>query len=88
MLGRGQVGLDLTLRHVAQELDVALSTVTYAYPNVTELLDDLTVEHNANVWRFLREEIGNQGFAVEMQRMASRYYLYAMHEPARLTLML
>ena len=40
----------LTLRHVAEEMDVALSTLTYVYPTVNSLLDDMVLDYR-QWWR-------------------------------------
>ena len=84
VLRRGDVDLEgLGLRHVAQELDVSLSTVTYAYPNIEALLTDMVRESVEGLWPSVIAGISNRGLRAELREVAKVYYLATMHDPAR-----
>lgn len=75
------------MRHVAQEMDTGVSTVAYAYPNVGELLDELTLEHGRHSWAVAYDGIGDRGLRAELLEMFSRFFVHGLHDPVRVTLL-
>lgn len=69
---------DLTLREIAAELGIPLSTLTYAYVSISELLSDFDgVFHAA-----LMTEVGPAGLRVELQRYLEGMYRALSGDPA------
>jgi AcrR family transcriptional regulator len=84
ILAKGEAGPDqLALRHVAQEMDVPLSTLTYAYPSTRVLFEDL-IENafNQPLWDTLEAGIGDSGLRRELQRAARWYLVNLLRDPA------
>lgn len=57
---------NLSLRDVARELDIALSTLTYVYSSVTDLLDDF----DGYIDEPAMSDVGTGGLRVELGRYA------------------
>jgi AcrR family transcriptional regulator len=89
VLSRGEVGPEeVALRHVAQEMDVPLSTLTYAYPSTGLLLDDLADESNRALWSSLGADVGDGGLRTELEAAARQFAVDVLGDPARRALML
>ncbi len=89
VLSRGDVGPEaMSLRHVAQEMDVALSTLTYVYPSTRALFSDLVREYSEALWEAVLDHVGDGGLRAELQRAARRFYVYALGDAARVSLMM
>lgn len=73
---------ELTLRRVAEAMGSATSTLTYVYPSIGMLLDDLTHEHALIMGQTMRSLVGHDGLREELQRIVRRYYLYALGDDA------
>lgn len=85
ILSRGELGPEqLALRHVAHEMDVPLSTLTYAYPSTRVLFEDL-IESSFNqpLWDTLVADIGEEGLRGELQRAARWYLAHLLRDPAK-----
>lgn len=89
VLGRGEVGFDgLSLRHVAQEMDVPLSTLAYAYPSTRVLFEDLTEEYNRTLWDTLEANVRGLGLQEELRRAADWFVAEIMRDAAHRALVL
>lgn len=89
ILSRGEVAPErLALRHVAQEMDVSLSTLTYVYPSIGALFEDLVEEHSRALWEGLIDGVGDRGLAIELEQTARRYFLDVLRDPGRTALLL
>lgn len=89
VLTRGEVGPEaIALRHVAHEMDVPLSTLTYAYRSTGQLLEDLVEEHNRALWADVTLEVGPAGLRIELETAARRLAADVLADPARRALIL
>lgn len=89
VLTRGEIGPEaIALRHVAQEMDVPLSTLTYAYPSTGPLLEDLVEEYNSALWGDMTDHVGSAGLRVELERAARRLAIDVLADPGRRALIL
>ena len=73
----------LTLRQVAQAMGTSTSTLTYVYPTIGALLDDLAHEHAVNMWQAMVTQVGNAGLYEELSAVLRRYFLYGIGDRAR-----
>lgn len=89
VLTRGEVGAEaIALRHVAVEMDVPLSTLTYAYPSTGLLLDDLVDEYNRALWSSLTDGVGTAGLRTELEVAARRFAIDVLGDPGSRALIL
>lgn len=88
LLSSGQMGYEgLALRHVAQEMDVPLSTLTYAYPSVGVLFEDLADEaFQFSLWDSLRAGVGSAGLRSELLAAAGWYLEHVLKDEGMLAL--
>lgn len=81
------VSLDaLTLRRIANAMGTSTSTLTYVYPTIGALLDDLAEEHSLNMWHSMVTQVGEAGLLEELLAVIRRYYVYGMGDRARAAL--
>ena len=73
----------LTLRHVAHAMGTSTSTLTYVYPTIGALLDDLSREHAVNMWQAMVTQVGDAGLREELRAVVRRYFLYGIGDRAR-----
>ncbi len=73
----------LTLRHIAHAMGTSTSTLTYVYPTIGALLDDLAREHAVNMWQAMVTQVGDAGLREELQAVTRRYFLYGIGDRAR-----
>jgi AcrR family transcriptional regulator len=78
MIRNGASYQDITLRDIAAELGIPLSTLTYAYVSVSALLDDFKGELNAP----MLEAIGDGGLRVELIAYLGRVFDSLRQDPA------
>jgi AcrR family transcriptional regulator len=89
VLARGDLGPEsLALRHVAQEMDVPLSTLTYAYPSTSVLFEDLVEDYTQQMWDGLSANVGDGGLRVELHAAARSFFVDVLSRPARQALIL
>lgn len=69
---------DLTLRSIAEELGIALSTLTYAYQSIGDLLDDFDLVFHAE----LMVGVGSEGLREELRRYVAGTYRMVLADPA------
>ena len=69
---------DLSLRDIAKELGVALSTLTYAYQSIGDLMDDFDLVFHAE----LMTQVGNGGLREELRRYVDGSYRMVSSDPA------
>lgn len=81
LLADGTAADHLTLRSVADRADVPLSTLTYAYGSVGDLLNDLRVDFEHQVAEDQRC-VGDGGLVVELNRMMAGYLDIIAADPA------
>lgn len=87
VLSRGSLGPEeFSLRHVAQEMDVPLSTLTYAYPSTSLLLRDMVHEYRESNWDAIIGQVGRSGLRAELQSGARRYFIHVLGDHARTAL--
>lgn len=72
LLRTGVTADTLTLRSVAQELEIPLPTLTYVYGSVAQLLSDLRTEFEARV-AAAQADVGRGGLVTELQHMVEMY---------------
>ncbi len=87
VLSRDNPGLEgFSLRHVAQEMDVSLSTLTYVYPSTRLLLLDMVIEYRESNWDAIIDHVGDGGLRTELQSAARRYFVHVLGDRARTAL--
>ena len=69
---------DLSLRDIAKELGVALSTLTYAYQSIGDLMDDFDLVFHAE----LMTQVGSGGLREELRRYVDGSYRMVSSDPA------
>lgn len=69
---------DLSLRDIAKELGVALSTLTYAYQSIGDLMDDFDLVFHAE----LMPHVGTGGLREELRRYVDGTYRMVASDPA------
>jgi AcrR family transcriptional regulator len=78
------VGIDdLTLRRIARAMGTSTSTLTYAYPTIGALLDDLAREQSTNMWHAMLSQVESGGLQTELMAIVRRYFLYGIGDRAR-----
>jgi len=74
----------LSLRHVAEEMDVALSTLTYVYPTVTSLLDDMVLDYR-QWWRdHVATIVAGRGLEAELAAVTTDFLHEVLLTPERM----
>lgn len=78
LLGEGRRFENVSLRDVARELEVPVSTLTYAYSSITDLLDDFATSVDE---RMLLHRVGSGGLRGELSGYVDEVVTMLMADP-------